>query len=94
MATQCDPDFMLIGFGGTAVRRQPLEFRITRAVRAGIREALEDSDYDADTLRIARDGSVFARTCADKTPGIEDYEAFVSHASLIVDQAGKRHEGW
>ncbi len=37
---ECHPDFMLLGHSGTAFRRKPVEFRITRAVRAGVRAAI------------------------------------------------------
>jgi hypothetical protein len=72
-------------------------FKITRAVRAGVREALELSDvWDASTMRISRDGSVHAKPSRDKDKGRnwKQVRFYLYPVSAIVRPDGAIREGW
>lgn len=63
--------------------------KITKAVREVIKAYIDGTDYDVDTLRIGRDGSVSAIKSADKTfNGPETIRYFVGHIDdLLAQQA-------
>lgn len=70
--------------------------KITTAIRATIRSIIADStEYDANTMRIGRDGEVTALKDADKTfAGNSGQRYLVGHVSDMVTPAGERREGF
>ena len=73
-----------------------MTIKITKAARTAIKAILrEGNTYDAETLRIARDGAVTALQDADKTyAGYDPMRYLVGHVSDMVDAQGNRREGW
>lgn len=70
--------------------------KINATVRAAIRTVLARSnEFDASTMRIARDGAVTALKDADKTfAGNDPVRYLVGHAQDMVRQDGSIHEGY
>ena len=68
--------------------------KITNAIRSAVRTIIADSrEYDAETVRIGRDGTVTALKDADKTfAGNDPVRYLVGHVSDMVDVAGLRRE--
>ena len=74
---------------------------ITKTVRATIRSIVADSRrFDADTIRISRDGLVTAEEDYDKTFGAPRVGGFPAPRSVVgqvddmVDAAGVRKQGY
>lgn len=70
--------------------------KITAKVRATVRQIVADSrEFDADTVRIGRDGSVSALKAANKTfAGDNGTRFLVGYVADMVTVDGARQEGW
>lgn len=73
-----------------------MPFKVTKAVRNAVRNALARSNqYDASTMRIARNDWVSAAFDANKTnAGSYSARTHIAHAADMVTQDGTIREGY